>query len=282
MKARTNNLVVVADLHCGCELGLCPLQGVKRTAGGRYMPSRFQLWLWRLWREFWDEFVPLATEGESYDVCYNGDLIDGRHHGTTTHITSNVAEQAEIAARCIKGGPDKKMLGRQYMTAGTEAHTGVNDEWVVALGKRLGVVPDRIGRIIRPELWLHLGTAGHHKSLVHVAHHIGSAGVTAYETTAVHRELVEALASAGQWRNQPPDVVVRSHRHTPAETRLMTANGYATSIVTAGWQGKTPYVFRLMSGRVKPPQFGGVVVRSGSHDTYTRSCVWSLKRDRPE
>lgn len=279
--AAVDNIVVVADTHCGCELGLMPPK-FTRTGGATVKQSKFQAWLWRRWLEFWTEFVPMATNGEPYVVVLNGDAIDGRHHGATTQITSNLAEQCGIAVGCfdpVLGGG--KCVG-VYAIAGTEVHTGLNDESVVGLMMHLGAKPDSIGRVVRPELWIRLGTKGHHRSLVHLAHHIGASGVTAYETTAVHRELVEAMQNSARWRVTPPDVVVRSHRHIPAETRMMTGNGYATAVVTAGWQGKTPHVYRLVGGRVAPPQFGGLVVRSGDKDTYTRSMVWALKRDRPE
>jgi len=282
VKAKTNNAVVVSDTHCGCELGLCPPQGAARSGGGRYTPSKFQRWLWRLWRdEFWGKFVPIATAGEPYVVVFNGDAIDGRHHNATTLITGNIAEQSRIFIDCMKAVLTSKCTA-VYMTAGTEVHTGLNDEWVEPLARELGVVPDKTGRFIRPELYLRLGTKGRHQSLVHVAHHIGSSGVTAYETTAPHRELVEAMQNAARWREEVPTVICRSHRHIPVETRMMTANGYATAVVTGCWQGKTPFVYRLMSGRVAPPQFGGLVIRSGDIDTFTRSAVWSLKRSRAE
>jgi len=55
---KVNNLVVVSDTHCGCRLGLCPPGGVFMDEGGMYKPSKLQRKIWKMWREFWDEFVP--------------------------------------------------------------------------------------------------------------------------------------------------------------------------------------------------------------------------------
>ena len=70
---------------------------------------------------------------------------------------------------------------------------------------------------------------------------------------AVHEELNEAFTEAGGWGNKPPDVVIRSHRHRCIETRIPNAKGYATSFVTAGWQLKTPFAYRIVGGRQAVP-----------------------------
>jgi len=282
MKAQTNNLVVVADSHCGCQLGLMAPQGIVLKGGQRVKPSPFQRWLWRRWLEFWHEFVPVATHKEPFDIGFNGDIIDNRHHGTTTLVTHNRAEMAEIARGVFAPVLALPQLRRWFHVEGTEVHDGPASEDAEELALEFNAVPGENGKRVRPELWLRIGMAGRHRALVHLAHHIGTAGVTAYETTALHREMVEAQQHSARWRNDPPDVVIRSHRHIPAETKMPTGNGIATALVTPGWQGKTPYVYRLLSGRVGVPMFGGVVVRSGDMDTFTRSMVWSLKRTKAE
>jgi hypothetical protein len=92
------------------------------------------------------------------------------------------------------------------------------------------------------------------------------------------RELSEAYVESAKWNEQPPSVVVRSHRHRFVEVRIQTARGFATVCTTPGWQGKTPFVYKIPSGRVATPQFGGILVRAGDEDIYTRSFVKSIKR----
>ena len=304
MAAKTNNLVNVSDSHCACQLGLMSPLGLRLPQGNRIPPSPFQRWMWECWRDFWCRFVPLATEGEPFDVNINGDIVDNRHHGTTTLLTQNLAEMFVLAreayypilGRVMPRPPEKigdkktptakrmplwkvsKQVRRVFVVGGTDAHAGIAGELEEMLGEMLGATPNEHGKFCRQDLWIALGTKGHHSALVHCAHTVGSTGVAAYESTAPHRELVEGLQEAARWHNRPADVEVRSHRHRHIMTQIQGANGLITSLVTGGWQGKTPYVSRSMSGRQSIPTIGASVVRSGDQDTYVRSAVYGFKR----
>ena len=290
MKAQTNNVVVVADTHCGSRLGLFPSVGAMirngEDTGNMVKPSPLQTWMFDRWIDFWTKFVPEATEGEPFDVVFNGDMIDGRHHGQDMLITNDLTEQVDIALACFRPVFAResvaKHLRRLFLVDGTECHCGLANETQKFLAARLPVTPDAHGNIVRRELWLEIGQKGRHNALAHFLHHIGSTSVSAYETTAIHRELVEAFQEAARWRNRVPDLVIRSHRHRQAKTSVPSENGLAIAEVTAGWQGKTPHVYRIAGGRQAIPQFGGTAIRSGPLDTYTRSCVWGFKRTKTE
>ncbi len=114
-------------------------------------------------------------------------------------------------------------------------------------------------------------------------HHVGTTGSAAYESTAVHKELTESYIEAARWRNKPPDIIVRSHRHRYFETMFATASGRGRSVVTPGWQAKTPFAYKIPGGRISQPQFGGVaIIESPGGELYTRSQVWSLSREDAE
>lgn len=272
-----NNLVVVSDLHMICRLGLCPPTGCALDDGGRYAPSKLQRIVWGWWESFWGEWVPQATKGEPFAVLVNGDAVDGgAHHGNTTHISANTVDQERLALGVLK--PIRDLCdGRFYMIRGTEAHAGKSgcDEETIA--KRLGAIPDRSGRHARWELWVRVGHA-----LVHAMHHIGTAGGLAYETTAIHKELEQAFVEAGRWGQEHPDVIVRSHRHRNAETRIQTKRGFATSFTTAGWQLKTPFAHRVAGARQTMPQIGGSLIRCGDEDVFTRHRLWNVERPKVE
>jgi hypothetical protein len=269
-----NNLVVVADIHCGCAVGLLHPDGVSLDDGGTYKPSDFQLKLWSYWEEFWGEHVPKMTRGEPYAVCSLGDCVDGVHHQATTQITHNLTTQGAIAQKILE--PVVQLCeGRFYSVRGTEAHVGKSGQEEERLARDLKAIPNEIGQHARYDLWKSVGPG-----LVHLLHHIGSTGSQAYEATAVHKELVESYIEACRWNERPPDVIVRAHRHRSIKTSIPTANGEAIAVVTPGWQGKTPFAWKIPGGRLSQPQFGGLVVRwSEQHqELFVRSKVYSLKR----
>lgn len=275
---QTNNLIVVSDLHCGDQMGLCPDKGCQLDQGGWYTPNTIQRKVWDYWNEFWCEWVPMVTRKEPYCVVVNGDALEGQHHGSTHQISPNKAIQLKLAYDILSPIAQSKKCQALYMIRGTEAHVGPSAEQEESLAKSLGSVPDPdTGTYSRFELWKRVGTG-----LVHILHHIGTTGSAAYEATAVNKELTEEFNEAARWREEPPAVIVRSHRHRCIETRIPTARGYGIAIVTPAWQAKTPFSYRIPGGRLAPPQFGGVLVRTGDEELYVRSKVWAIQRSPAE
>jgi hypothetical protein len=274
MNKHVDNLIVVSDLHCGCKMGLCPDHPVQLDDGGTYQPSRVQRTMWAWWQEFWHDWVPEVCHGQPYAVLVNGDALDGVHHGAVTQVSNNLADQQAIAELCLRPVRDR-CQGRFYMIRGTEAHVGPSGQQEEALARSLDAVKDSEGRRARYEAWIRVGSG-----LVHCLHHIGTTGSMHYESTAVTKELTESYAEAGRWRNRPPDVVVRSHRHRNIEVRVPTSLGYGISFTTAAWQLKTPFAFRIPGGRLTTPQIGGSAIIQGDHDLYTRHRVWSIGRTK--
>lgn len=269
------NLIVVSDLHCGCQYGLFPADcRIRQDGGGYYEPSDAQKIVWAWWRHFWDVWVPMATRGEPYSIVVNGDMIDGEHHQNKTHISTNFAVQADIAKACMER--EVKRAVNLYVIRGTECHVGKSGENEETIAEALGAVPDEIGHHSRFDMWMLIG--GGDGSLVHFNHHIGTTGSTHYESTAVMKELAEAFSEAGRWNERAPDIIIRSHRHRMMKIEVPTDDGYGIAQTTPGWQLKTPMVYRILGGRNSTPQFGGILIRRGDEEHYTRSRVWSIKR----
>ena len=272
------HIVVVSDLHVGCQLGLCPPGGASKAEGGHYMPSEFQKHLYGLWRHFWDVEVPKITEGEDYDIVVNGEFVDGCHHNSVSQWSHNITDQSKAAIELMKPIVEK-CPGEFYAIRGTEAHSGQSGCADELIAQVLGAKQNKIGQYSRYELWKKL-----RGGLVHFNHHIGTTSSSAYESTAVYKELVEAYVDAGRWGDRPPDVIVRSHRHRHICIEVATANGKALALVTPGWQGKTPFAHKVAGGRQSQPQFGGVVLSWSNTEKfiYARHRVWRLERDDPE
>lgn len=272
MTEKLMNLVVISDAHIGCQMGLMPPAGVRLDSGSVVLPNRGQQQVYRWWEEFWGEWVPEVCRGESFAVALNGDAVDGVHHRSTHQWSQNLADQT-AAAEIILRPVVELCEGRFYLLRGTEAHDGESGQEMERLGRTLGAIPNEDGQYARYELWARVG-----RGLAHLSHHIGTSGSMHYESTAIMRELTEAYVEAGRWDDEPPDWVVRSHRHRNAEVRVQTHKGFATACVTAGWQLKTPFTYRVAGARQALPQIGGTVLRCGDQDLYTRHRVWRLSR----
>ena len=269
--------VVISDTHCGCRLGLCSDDGIKLDDGGEYKPSKLQKKIYSYWQEFWHEWVPKATQGEPFTVVHNGDAIDGTHHSSTTQISHNIEDQVALAEKLLK--PVVAACdGRYYHIRGTEAHVGKSATYEERLAKSLGAIPNEEGQHARYDLWLRVN-----KALVHLLHHIGTSGSQAYEGTAVNKELVESFIEAGRWGVEPPQCIVRSHRHRNFEIRIPTRDINSIAVVTPAWQGKTPFTWKIAGARLSQPQFGGILLRQRpGEDFYVRSFVKSIDRSKEE
>lgn len=276
------NLVVVSDTHCGCRLGLMPPRPVKLDGGGTYSPSTFQRKMFAYWREFWDSWVPKATHGEPYDLVHNGDAIDGSHHNSTTQISHNIEDQIRMAEALLLPvvAACKKLGGAYYHIRGTEAHVGQSGEFEERLARNLGAKPNAEGQYARFDLWKRVG--GAKGPLVHLLHHIGSTSSAAHESSAVNAELAASYVEAARWNREPPDYVVRSHRHRSIGVELNGAKGYAAAIVTPAWQGKTPFAWKIPGARISEPQIGGIVIRRGDEEHHYRRFVRSFDRSAEE
>lgn len=276
---RVKNLIVVSDTHCGCRLGLAPPGVIPLDGGGSYRISKAQGQMYALWREFWDTWVPEVTKGEPFDVVHNGDAVDGRHHNSTTQISHNLEDQSRIAELVLR--PIVKQCkdsgGTYYHIRGTEAHVGQSGENEERLARSLGAKPNEEGQHARFDLWKRVGSC-----LVHLLHHVGTTGSAAHEASAVNAELTAEYVEAARWHREPPDFIVRSHRHRSIAVDLNSAKGYAAAIVTPAWQLKTPYVWKIPGARISEPQFGGILIRQGDEEFYYRRRVWSIDRSVEE
>jgi len=277
-KVNANCMIVVSDTHIGCGMGLCHPDGLETDEGGVVMPSKLQLKVYAAWREFFDVWVPDATDGEPYILVTNGDAIDGSHHKTVTQMTQNIVFQRRHAQTIL--AEEVKKAKAYYHIRGTEAHVGASCGDEETLAKDLGAIPNDEKQYARYELWKRIG--GKRGGLVHIMHHIGTAGSTAYESSALMRELSEAYVEAGCWKEEPPRVVVRSHRHRHLQIRRPSADGDAIVVTTPGWQLKTPLVYRIAGGRQTQPQIGGIMIRYHKGELYCRSKVWRIGRPKEE
>ena len=272
------NLIVVSDPHVGCQMGLMHPDGARLDASNIVKPNRLQLQTWEWWRSFWDEWVPRVTRGEAFDVCINGDLMDGRHHNATTQWSQSLSDQSTHAELLLR--PIVDVCKRLYVVRGTEAHSGPAGEEEEKLAKALGAVPNEDGNYARFELWKRVGGPG--GPLCHLLHHIGVTGRAHYESSAPQAELMAEMTESGRAGEAAPDYSIRSHRHRFIKTLNPSKRHECAAIVTPGWQWKTPFIYKTAGGRVTEPQFGGILIRQGDEEFYSRHWCRSASRPRVE
>lgn len=274
------NLVVISDLHGGCRLALHPRGPSNLDDGGTYRPSRFQLHLHDRWDEFW-EWVRVVARGEPYGVLVNGDVVDGVHHNSTTQISHNIQDQFMIA-RALLEPVVERCGGRFWMTRGTAAHVGSSSVYEEQVAKALGAIPNKDGQHARWRLKLNLSGR-----LIVAEHHVGATSSHAYLTSAPWRRLTEALVNEAKSRSKSHVAVkVFSHRHTHVRAAVDGAGGPIWTATTPGWQGPTPFTYRI-GGML--PEVGGIFIRvvktsqrvtdTGEEPVTVKARVWQLGED---
>ena len=67
-------VAVVADTHCGSQVGLMPNRQWQLDAGGYYNPSPQQEFLWDVWEEGWQMIAKLRKRAKLI-VVFNGDAV---------------------------------------------------------------------------------------------------------------------------------------------------------------------------------------------------------------
>lgn len=268
MSNSLRHIVCVSDMHAGSSVALCP-PDFELDDGGLYRFSDYQGTLWSWWREFWDEWVPRITGKERYAVVINGDVIDGQVKQSTTNWSVNFEDQARAAIDLLK--PVAAEAAEFYIVRGTEAHVGKSAQFEERIARELQAIGH--GKThSRWDLWYRLGDR-----TIHFAHHIGTTSSTAYEASALCRELVAAFVEAGQWQDQPPpSMCVRSHRHRFCLVSIPTVSGEATIFVTPGWQLHTPFSHR-MGQSMRVPQIGGVCISLDGGELVVRKKIWAPK-----
>jgi hypothetical protein len=255
-------------------MALLPPEGITLDEGIHVGPSDIQLKMWEYWKDFWDRWVPIVTRKDKYAVVLVGDALDGVHHGSVSQISHNLADQAKIAMSILEPIVDKAK-GGFYLIRGTEAHTGPSGQQEEMLGKVLGAIPNDKGMYATYDLWKRIGPSG----LVHFLHHIGTTSSNAYESTALMKEVSEEYVESARWGEEPPNVVIRAHRHRHIKVTVAGRKGDIIGEVLPGWQAKTSFAWKIAGARLSIPQFGGVLIKWGDEqEVYTRDMVYSIGR----
>jgi hypothetical protein len=217
-------VIIISDLHCGHWSGLTP-------PAWQYKPERNQQ-RHEYQKTIWDWYYNKITSFNSIDLLIvNGDAVDGsgKKTGGSENITSDLYEQAEIAAFCIKQSQSKQIA----IIRGTPYHAfeGLPIENIIA-----GLIDaDNISDHAYFEIY---------GNIIDCRHKVGSSSIPHGKFTPIAKEMMWNILSAERGRNPKANILVRSHVHyfiagQDAKRRFFT---------TPCLQGSTTYGSQQCSG----------------------------------
>lgn len=248
-------LAVVGDLHCGGTTALCP-PSIRLDDGGEYVSSRSQSWLWQCWNDYWKQVEEARKKaGARLFVIFNGDLVEGAHHGTTQILSGNPNAQAAVLNACMSV-PLGLSPERLIFVRGTEAHVGqsASAEERIADGLRR----DKRPVVTEPDTgcasWWHF--RGEIEGvLVDVAHH-GRTGQREHTRgNAANLHAHDILLSYIKTNDRPPDLCLRAHYHRFNDSY----DSCSVRVITNGaWQLKTGFVHKIAADTLA--DIGGLIV----------------------
>lgn len=228
-------MVVVSDLHCGSDVGLCcpdaPTKSGNTIGLGQ---NAVQQWLWLCWQSALAR-VQEIVGNDPFVLVVNGDATEGTHRRTVEIVAATIEEHTEIARLCLE--PLAQGASSIFVTKGTECHTAGCE---TVLAQKLGAQ----GAEARNK-WL-VRIAG---TLVDIAHHMPCTSRAYLEASAMG--IVMGNARQNYMRNQHeiPSVFLRGHRHTPG----IYSDGAGLFVVTGAWQALTRYGWKVVTDSVPRP-----------------------------
>lgn len=271
-------IAVTSDLHCGGTTALCPPH-IALDDGGEYVASKVQQWLWQSWGDYWKRVaqVKKAHKGAKFYQVFNGDMIDGSHHGTTQILSGNPNAQAAAFNAALKI-PLALDADKMFFTRGTAAHVGeaACAEERIADGLRRDKRPIQGDPETGTASWWHL-RMDVEDVLIDVAHE-GRTGQREHTRgNAANLYAHDILLSYVKRGERPPDLCIRAHHHRFNDSYDMCP----VRVITSGcWQFATGWANAKFADTV--PDTGGfiVVVKDGEYEVEkvqfraSRGAVW--------
>ena len=250
-------IAVCGDFHVGSTVGLIHSGGVILDDGGTYTPSQAQRWLWQSWEDY-IERIKKVSKGSKVYVVINGDVVDGKPHGSVQVVTDNFETQGNMAVDCIL--PLASIADRLFIIRGTAAHTGPVSQYEEWLAKELGAEKSSDGVYSWWELEAEFGGV-----LFNISHHppggggrLWTAGGPAIRLAA---EIVQYYGGRGL---RVPALAFRGHTHRRADS-YNNIRG-CRAVIQRAWQLRAEYGYRIAA---YPADIGGYIIKadgSGGYD----------------
>ena len=268
-------LAVTSDLHCGSTVALCPDEQIPLDDGGTYSPSKAQLWLWDCWHQFWARVDEVRKEHKAkLYVEFNGDLVEGHHHGSGQVVSGIDTAEFDIVGRTLEV-PMALKPDKVFVVRGTETHTGRSGSREEGIARGLA---DQ-GYPVQKEFgtdnksWYNL-RADINGTYVSFAHH-GRMGRLPHTQPNVVLGLANAIAQY-HWKREekPPALAIRSHFHQFVDTHDLQKP--VRLIQTPAWQLHTAFTHKVVPESLA--DIGGIIVVFDGKDFDVEPVLFKPKR----
>ena len=250
-------VAVISDLHIGSTVGLSPLQFVLPD-GQTYRASLGQEWIYDCWKNYWKEFDSIKADKKILIV--NGEFCEGQHHGSEQLVGQ--AEVMEAMAVELMRVP-RSRVGKLFVTRGSSAHSkqqGMSDE---TIARELGAERDPATGWRSAYRWrLNIGTVS-----MDIAHHVTGGGVPWTAGNNVRRLVIENILQAADRKEPAPQIIIRSHIHTPSSWEFAGSRAY----ITPSWKLQDEYGSKIAPSSILP--IGGIFITidAGKANVITRT-----------
>jgi hypothetical protein len=242
MSSKKQNIklaVVISDTHVGSTVGLWP-DKFNSVEGFSVGQNAIQKWLWKLWLDATQKWLPSVVGDDPYALIVNGDLIDGVSPRSIQVMTPDPADQSRAVKQVL--GPMFQKAAKTYITLGTESHSR-NDEY--RIGADLGAEIDQ-------ETGLHAFSELHleiHGAYGICRHHCGTAGSPYVEAGGIGRAMNTEIMEAARCGARIPKWMMRAHRHRHG----VVTDGNSMMGITGAWQTLTRFGHKVVPAAQAQP-----------------------------
>ena len=245
-------IAYVGDIHAGSYTAVCPPK-VPLDRGGHYHASRLQTIIYEHWLSFWDEARDRAIyhDEELWGVV-GGEFVEGDHHGTSSIISSNLADQRRIAKKLFK--PIRSWCTRWYVVRGSAAHSGEagreDEELASYLKAERQEGQDRSTDIVR------FACGGHNLRFQH--HGWGAMRPWTWGANVLRHA---AALTYNNYKSKPeerPDLSVHGHFHRFGDS----GKAHPVRVIyVGGWKFPDSYINKLNVDDT-PSKVGGLIIHA--------------------
>jgi len=223
-------VVFISDTHCGSAVAVWPDNCETDTGNTVGIGNNLhQRWLWDCWQDMEEKVLSHFAGRPFYLIC-NGDLLEGRHHGTTEIVVSKNTEHA--AAAVVLLSKLAAAATRRFFIAGTECHVGDFEKMICAQLK---------GEWCGDKALIEVNG-----TLIDVAHHMATSSRAYLEAGAMSITMGNARQNYARSGHRVPQVYARGHRHTGGHY----SDGRGLFIVTPAWQVLTRYGHKVVGDSI--------------------------------